>query len=239
MQIEELKQRLTLALQACDLGDETLALSIVQRIVYAVEPKDQAIATQPAAVPGAAEIARPELVEVARPELVEVETCYGCGGRSGPGDPRQPNAQKHERVGGIVKGVHLTVHVKPDTKYRCVNAYLIDEEQAKGQTVIFVSVKRRDGATANERVLMATGYQGGPDQFDDYLEPGNGRTSPYEHTMADAHKGKGCSFVPPNLGPLAIFIAKPGTNEPDSDVVGNLGLVEAHHHCFGLEYVER
>ena len=172
------------------------------------------------------------------PAALEVETCYGCGGATGPNDPRQANARAHGTdASGLVTAVWLTVHTKPSTRYRCVNAYLIDEHQAKGQTVILIAVKRKDGTVANERVLLATGYNGNPDKFDDLLEPGNAFV-PVQHIMADAHTGKGCSFFPPDLGPLAIFVA--GANDRvDSDVVGNLGLPGSHHVSFMIEYQER
>lgn len=168
----------------------------------------------------------------------EVETCYGCGGRTGPGDPRQPNASHHEDAGGKIMAVHTTVHVVPGSKYRCVNVFTINEDDAKGQTTILVSVKRKDGTVANERVIMATGYNGDISHFDDYLTPGNSYV-PVQHTMADEHTGKGCSFHPPDLGPLAIFVAGSSNEQINSDVVGNLGLPNSHHIGFFIEYHER
>lgn len=202
------------------------------------------IETSPTA---AAELIKAALAEIPQqhmqPEGVpgvtnEVATCYGCGGRTGPGDPRQPNAMKHEDMGGKIMAVHTTVHVVPESKYRCVNVFTINEDDAKGQTTILISVKRKDGTVANERVILATGYNGDASHFDEYLTPGNSFV-PIQHTMGDDHSGKGCSFHPPDLGPLAIFVAGSSNDQINSDVVGNLGLPNSHHVGFFIEYHER
>lgn len=167
-----------------------------------------------------------------------VPVIYGKDGYTDADDPRQQNARTHGLVDGKVTAVWLTVHTKPETKYKCVNAMVINEENAKGQTTIFVSVKNKNGTYANDQVIMATGYQGQSDKFDDYLTPGNS-FRPVQHILADSHNGSGCTFIPPALGGIAIFVAGSDIKQINSDVVGNLGLPYAHHVSYMLEFVER
>ncbi|HPC92904.1 MAG TPA: hypothetical protein P5317_11630 [Myxococcota bacterium] len=205
----------------------------------------QVINTSPDA---AAQLIKAALAELGEPQTgtqtagvvaptSERAVVYGKDGYTDANDPRQPNARNHINEGGKVMGMWLTVHVKPETKYRCVNAYVIDEVQAKGQTVIFVDVRRKDGTVANEVVLMATGYKGQDWPFDELLEPGQA-FRPVQHIMADEHTGKGCSFNPPDLGPLAVFVAGPD-RKPISDVIGDLGLPGSHHISVFIELHER
>jgi hypothetical protein len=173
-------------------------------------------------------------------ETTEKAVVYGKDGYTDENDPRQPNARTHSTdSNGRVTAVWLTVHVDPKARFRCVNAFVKGEEEAKGQTIILISVRDKNGNAQNNQVIMATGYQGQAGPFDDYLTPGNA-FYPVQHILADSHDGKGCTFIPPALGGIAIFVAKTGDiRVSDSDIVGNLGLPYARHVSYVLEFQER
>lgn len=175
------------------------------------------------------------------PTVDEHPVIYGKGGYTDDHDPRRENTRSHGLdLNGKVNAVWLTVHVKPETKYRCVNTFLINENEAKGQTTIFINVMDKNGQTVNETVVLGTGYRGQDQGFDDYLVPGNAYR-PVQHILADDHvAGGGVSFTPPDLGPVAIYISKLGDlHLSNSDVVGNLGLPYSHHVSFMIEFQER
>jgi hypothetical protein len=105
--------------------------------------------------------------------------------------------------------------------WQCKSVRLIDEIEAKGQTVIRNSF---EGASAAE-VFLCTDYQGVPDDYDEVIPDTSGKG---ELVMA----GDGCKFAPPNLGPLAVIA---GENQM-SDVVASLGLPGGHHVGFAITW---
>lgn len=146
-------------------------------------------------------------------------------------EPRQANARAHTLdPHGRVMGVHVTVHEQPNSHFRCTNVFVRDEYAAQGQTIAHVYVRGRNRQLLGNPVILATGYGGGL-SFDDYLT-GQGQL-PEVHPIT-------AKFSPPNLGPLAIFVAKPGTRDRiDSDVVASLGLPYGHHVSYVIEFMER
>lgn len=220
-----LKKRLGIALTAADMGDEASVKLILSGILSELKGGDTPDSSQPVAT---------------MTSSLETAVVYGKDAYTDDHDPRRPNARTHSTdANGRVTAVWLTVHVNPQSKYRCINAFVKGEDEAKGQTVILVSVRDKNGNAQNDQVIMATGYQGQADKFDDYLTPGNA-FYPVQHILADSHDGKGCTFIPPALGGIAIFVAKNGDiRTPGSDVVGNLGLPFARHVSYVLEFQER
>jgi hypothetical protein len=164
------------------------------------------------------------------PEVSE-PVVYGKDSYTDEFDPRLPDATRHSLVAGKVSDIHLMVHVKPNTKYRCTKVYVLGEEEAEGKTIATVSVYDKEGGLLCGSVVMATGYQGNTNQFDDRILSGD--KVPCEHIITAV-------YSPPNLGPLAIYVC--GDNDPaliDSDVVGSLGLPGGRHVSFVIEYHER
>lgn len=157
----------------------------------------------------------------------EQAVIYGRNGYTDERDPRQANGRGHVMTNDKVTGIHLTVHVKPERKYRVSNFYLIDELAASGQTVCLVKVYGKDGREKPADVRLATGYNGQDDKFDEYLTAGNARN---EFVITN-------KFWPPSLGPLAVVILNNG--QIDSDVAGNIGLPFGHHVSFYVEFIER
>lgn len=172
-------------------------------------------------------------VTLVEKQTTEQAVIYGKGGMAGGDDPRQESARGHKQdANGKIIGMHVNVHVLPNTLYRCTNVAVISEEASKGQTVCFVSVKNKNGqVAANERVVLATGYNGEVDKWDAILDPGNGNI-PVQHMLS------GAGFNPPNLGPLAVFVAD-SQGKPISDVVANLGLPYKRHVNVVIELQER
>lgn len=164
------------------------------------------------------------LITAAVPDKAVV---YGRDSYTDQHDPRQPNGRKHEMTNNLVTGIHLTVHVKPERRYRVSNFYLIDESAASGQTVCKVKVLGKDGREQPADVRLATGYAGQDDKFDDYLVAGNAGN---EFVITN-------KFFPPALAPLAIVILENGRIA--SDVAGNIGLPMGHHVSFYAELTER
>lgn len=149
-------------------------------------------------------------------------------------DPRAPSAARHSVDStGLVDGVWLAVHPTPGALYRCTNVYVIGEgsapDRAQGKAIAYVSVGDRNGQRATPRVVLATGYQGVPAGFDSLLDVKFDK-DPIEIPI-------GSAFSPPNLGPLAIFVADE-TGHPISDVVASLGLPGGRPLGFSMSFVE-
>ena len=162
----------------------------------------------------------------------EKPVIYGKDGYTDGRDPRDDTAKGHRQdSNGKITGIHVNVHTLPDIRFRCTSVQVMSEEKSMGQTVCYVTVKNRAGVIqCNERVVLATGYNGGL-TFDAILDAGNGNV-PVEHMLS------GGPFNPPNLGPLAVFVAD-ANGKPVSDVVGNLGLPYKRHINVLIEFTER
>jgi hypothetical protein len=151
-------------------------------------------------------------------------------------DPRTPNAQGYSQdVDGKVTGVMLTHTPNPAARYELIQAALIDERSAQGQTVARVFVKDRNNLDMVATAYLAwpwVGWQPGQ-QFGNKLKPGNANY-PYEHIITNGYN-------PPNPGPLAIYISEMGDNSgtPASDVIGGIGLPFKHHVSYQLIFRER
>lgn len=163
----------------------------------------------------------------------EQAVVYGVNGFTNILDPRLPDATRHSLSGeGKVVDMNLTVHVLPQTKYRCTKVYVLGEDEAQGKTIATVEVRNRDGNLVGDTVILATNYQGGIEQFDDRI-PSKGDKIPVEHIISN-------SFGPPSFGPLAIYLQGPGgPTDIASDVVGSLGLPGGRHVSFFLVFTER
>lgn len=138
-------------------------------------------------------------------------------------DPRRKSAQFHtlDEDTGKVLGVHLTVHERADTAFKCASVRVLGEEEARGQTVARVSFE----GDLNDGVFLGllTGYSGSGDRFAERLALSN-----WEAVITN-------KFNPPNLGPLAIaLITEDGVIV--SDVVGSLGLPYGRHVSYEISF---
>lgn len=141
-------------------------------------------------------------------------------------DPRAPNTRVHgQSPDGLVTGVQVAVHVKPGTRYKCVNVQLIDEANAGGQHIVKVEVI--NGPTP-ATVRMGFPYGGTGDRVGNYIPSGNEKN---EFILTN-------KFDPPNLGPMEIVILDDQGNI-NSDVVGSLGLPFGHHVSFLIQFAVR
>jgi hypothetical protein len=141
-------------------------------------------------------------------------------------DPRSENARAyHMNAAGMVDGVELVYQERPDTKYQLVQARLVDEASAGGNTVAKFVVIDCYGTPTSENVYLAwpwPGMDGGK------LLPGNQNS---EHMIMNY-------YVPPNIGPLAIYVGD-SQGRIISDVVGGLGLPAKRHVSFYLAFRQR
>jgi len=150
-------------------------------------------------------------------------TFYGNNGYTDAYDPRQGNARQHAlSAAGLVTGVDVKVHVKPATRYKCVNVRLVDENEAAGQHIIQV---RTGNISRPLTIRLAYPYDGGADHFDHYIPAGNDKN---EFVLVNA-------FNPPAVGPLAIVILDE-QGYINSDVVAGLGLPLGHHVSFVIQF---
>lgn len=162
----------------------------------------------------------------------EQPVVYGQSGYTDSADPRGVSARGHAQEGGKVTGLHVNVHTLPETKYRCTGVLVLTEDQSQGQTVVSVKVADREGRLVREWVALATGYGGGLNF--DHVQASNG----YKTDGSTELDLSGVTFMPPNLGPGAVFVSDSAGN-PISDVVANLGLPGKRHIKIVVKYQER
>lgn len=141
---------------------------------------------------------------------------YGLNSYTDAYDVRGENAKFHK----VDESVHLIVHQGP-YPYRVdyVNA-IGDKNDNGGKHVAHVYTP----TSFKGEVILATGYQGNPDSFDQEIS----------HSIGQEIVING-KFSLPNLGPLAIYLKENG--ERVSEVVGNLGLPDGHHFSYAIYFV--
>lgn len=193
--------------------------------------------------PGIAEIALREAIKGTRIETgdttvivpavtTEQPVVYGQNGYTDDGDPRGQSARGHAEKDGKVTGLHVNIHTLPDTKYRCTDVTVLSEDQSEGQTVVKIKVTDKAGRVVREWVALATGYGGGLNF--DHVQP----TNAYKNDGSVEHDLTGVTFMPPNLGPGAVFVSD-SAGDPISDVVANLGLPGKRHIVIRVSFQER
>lgn len=141
-------------------------------------------------------------------------------------DPRGENARAyHMGADGTVDGIELVYLPMPSSAYELIHADFIPEREAAGNTVANFVVYDRTGIPAMERVYLAWPW---PSMNEGKLLPGNQNG---QHMVTNG-------FVPPNLGPLGMFVGDAAGN-PISDLIGGIGLPINRHVCFRLVWRER
>ena len=141
-------------------------------------------------------------------------------------DSRSQNAKLHAvNNDGKVTAMYVTVHFTQNAVYRCSFVRLIDEIEAQGKPIAYVLVEdKNNNPVQDATIVLATGYHG-EILFDSAIPVRNDK-QPREIVI-------GTSFVPPNLGPLAIYVSDSSGNII-SDVVANLGLPFGRHVGFRI-----
>lgn len=141
-------------------------------------------------------------------------------------DPRAENARAFAvAAAGRVVGVELQVEARPWTSYELVQARLIDENAAGGNTVASYVVVDCFGTPISENVYLAWPW---PTLDGGKLLPGNQNA---QHMVTNG-------YSPPALGPLAVYVGD-AQGRINSDVVGGLGLPFKRHVSFFLAFKRR
>ena len=148
-------------------------------------------------------------------------------------NPLSDNCRAYADDGGKVTGVDLDYYPMPDTEYELLKCELVEEVQAHGETVAYISVYDENNLPTQEPVWLAWPYDIGgklPSRFPHRLPPGNNHT-PFEHMITNG-------YSPPDKGPLAIYVGHTD-GRYNSDVVAGVGLPYKHHVSFRLVYRKR
>lgn len=147
-------------------------------------------------------------------------------------DPRHPNCQdlRFDNQGKCV-GIYLFNLVNPNRRYRLRSVRMLDEYEANGRNIAYVSIRDKEGFEAVGKTAMLAYPFDKNDSFVNALYPGSAKN---EHTIAN-------KFSPPSMGPLAIYVKADGTNrfQYDSDIIGGFGLPAGHHVSFDVVFQER
>ncbi|MFN8445626.1 MAG: hypothetical protein U0175_32845 [Caldilineaceae bacterium] len=148
-------------------------------------------------------------------------------------DPRSENARQFTTNNGMVTGVELAHIPVAGSKWELVQAALIDEASAQGNTVARVLVRDKEGIDSQVNCYLAWPWKGwhAPSPFENKLLPGSANY-PYEHVISNGYN------APVQQGPLAIYIGDAQGNVI-SDVIGGLGLPHNHHVSYHLVFRER
>lgn len=145
----------------------------------------------------------------------------------GATDPRATNARAFvvDATGKVV-GMELRWQSRPETAWELVQAVLIDEYQAMGNTVATYSAINEQGLETPVNC-----YPYWPD-----AEPGANRALPgnpnRQHTITSKFPADG------RVGPLGLYIGK-DNGVIDSDTLYGLGLPDGHHVCFLMAWRKR
>ena len=113
---------------------------------------------------GEADSAKPPL-----PAQNDLPVIWGRDGLTGTDDPRMESASTHRMVDGKVEGVHLQVHVLPQTRYRIQSVEVIGESMAGGRTIAWVK------QPSMEDVGLFMGYGGKTEELSNPLRHGAGQ----------------------------------------------------------------
>ena len=141
-------------------------------------------------------------------------------------DPRAENCRGLAvDANGLVSGVELQFETRPETAYELLRAELIGEEAAKGQTVATCVVLDENGVQTAESVVLAwpwpvLGNTGG-------MGNQNG-----QHMITNG-------YTPPDIGPLALYVAGAQPGIVNSDIIGGLGLPSNRHVSFRVTWRKR
>lgn len=155
----------------------------------------------------------------------QVAIIYGRDSYTDKDDPRDLDCRSHATTDGRPVAIHLQVHVDPAKQYRCKRVELLENDgSCNVYFVIEPSSFVLNGArTGSPYSGLATGFE---DTWRADASPGS------------IFMGRDASFAPPNLGPIAAFLATPdGTIV--SDVVGSMGLPLGRHWSFRIYFEER
>lgn len=141
-------------------------------------------------------------------------------------DPRAANCKAYADQGGMVTGVELQYVEVPAAKFQLINANLIDEQAAAGQTIAWYNVLDKNNVPLySEKVYLAWPW---PTLSDGKLLSG----APGQHMMS------GLPYDLPNIGPGEIHIENE-QGQLISDRIGGLGLPNRHHVSYQLTFKER
>lgn len=127
---------------------------------------------------------------------------------------------------GKVVGVQLGIWYVPGARYEVYSASLRDEYNAGGRREAYCQAVDRNGIKVGAVVRLGFPWTGGP-TFANNLPPGNADNT---HPIVNG-------YIPPNLGPLAVYVG--GNNAPESDIVFGLGLPLNRHVSFDIIFRER
>ena len=142
-------------------------------------------------------------------------------------DPRTENARAfHTNAAGLVDGVQLIYEERPYTTYQLVQARLVDEGAAAGNTVAKFVVVDCYGTPISENVWLAWAY---PAMLDGKALPGN---------QNNEHMVSGLPYSPPDIGPGALYVGD-SQGRINSDVIGGLGLPFKRHVSYYLAWRKR
>lgn len=141
-------------------------------------------------------------------------------------DPRTANARAYQLdAAGRVVGVELVYDERPSTDYQLVQARLIDEASAGGNTVAKFAVVDCLGTPISENVYLAWPW---PSMNHGASLPGNQNS---EHMITSP-------YTPPDIGPLAVYVGD-SAGRINSDVIGGLGLPNKRHVSYYLAFRKR
>lgn len=127
---------------------------------------------------------------------------------------------------GKVVGVQLGVWFVPGARYEVYSVSLRDEYTANGRREAYCQVLDRNNIKIGAVVRLGYPWNNGP-TFANNLPPGNPDNT---HPIVNG-------YVPPNVGPLALYVGP--ANAPESDIVFGLGLPLNRHVSFDIIFRER
>lgn len=138
-----------------------------------------------------------------------------------------PNCQEFRLdSAGKVVGVQLGIYAIPGSRYEVYNVSLRDEYNSGGRREAYCQVLDRNGVKVGAVVRLGFPWNGSG-AFANNLAPGNPDNT---HPVING-------YIPPNIGPLAVYVG--GNNAPESDIVYGLGLPLNRHVSFDIVFRER
>lgn len=141
-------------------------------------------------------------------------------------DPRAANARAFVLdANGKVVGVELEWVSRPETPWELVQAVLLDEYQAMGNTVATYSAIDERGLETPVNCFLTWPYP----NMSKRILPGNPNR---QHTITSTYPTDG------RIGPLGLYIGD-GAGNVQSDIIWGLGLPDNRHVCFFLTWRKR
>lgn len=134
------------------------------------------------------------------------------------------NCQEYIEENGIVTGIKLGITEINPKQYIIYFVEFIDEYNSDGKTIAYCKVLNSN----NEEITTLTrlAWAGDNIPFDGSVLANNDN----QHVIING-------FLPPEIGPLAIYIGE--HNEPLSDIIYGFGLPFRHHVSFGIVFKEK